>query len=244
MRIFGHRGAAGEAPENTIAGVRHALARGVEAIEIDLRLSADQQLVVIHDHDLVRTAGIDRRVGDCSATELAALEANASGPRWEAAGDCAVATLDTFLAANPGIRTVQLEMKSDEHSPREPLLTQLLAFLDAYQGPQELVVTSFDYALLTQLRERRPQQAIGAISYKADVIDTARALRCEYLCVHYSICDESFIELAREQPLHLSVWTVNNPRRIEWLFEHRVDSIITDYPSMAVPLLSKLQRDS
>ena len=243
MRIFGHRGAAGEAPENTIAGVDHALARGIDAIEIDLRLSADDQLVVIHDHDLQRTAGLDRRVDHCTAEQLAAVSATASGPLWNDAGDCSVPTLERLLAACAGLKTLQLEMKSDEHSPRAPLLAGLVRFLDQYQGDHELIVTSFDHRLLEQLREQRPEQAIGAISYQPDVIETARQLNCEYLCVHYSICDEAFIDLARQQPLHLSVWTVNNPRRLEWLYEQGIDSIITDYPSMAIPLLSKLQRN-
>ena len=244
MRIFGHRGAAGEAPENTIAGVGHALARGVDAIEIDLRLSADNQLVVVHDHNLQRTAGIDRLVKSYSAAELSRLNATASGPLWPDTDNCGVSAIEPFLSANPALRTVQLEMKSDEHSPCDELLPPLLEFLDNYRGPLELVVTSFDYELLEKLRGLRPDQPIGAISYKPEVLQTLATLNCEYLCVHYSICDEDFIRRARQHAAQLSVWTVNNPRRVEWLYEQGIDSIITDYPSMAVPLLSKLQRQS
>ena len=57
MQIFGHRGAAGEAPENTIAGARHAISRGTRYVEIDLRLSADNQLVIVHDNSTERTCG-------------------------------------------------------------------------------------------------------------------------------------------------------------------------------------------
>ena len=64
MIVVGHRGAQGEAPENTVAGVRHAIDRGVRHLEIDLRLSSDGRLVVLHDDKLKRTTGDRRRVGD------------------------------------------------------------------------------------------------------------------------------------------------------------------------------------
>ena len=62
MQLFGHRGAAGEAPENTIAGVKHAISRGVRQVEIDLRLSADNQLIIVHDNNALRTAGVKKAI--------------------------------------------------------------------------------------------------------------------------------------------------------------------------------------
>ena len=60
MQVFGHRGAAGEAPENTIAGLHHAIKRGLSYAEIDLRLSADQKIIVCHDANTLRTCGVKR----------------------------------------------------------------------------------------------------------------------------------------------------------------------------------------
>ena len=71
MQVYGHRGAAGEAPENTIAGCLHAIERGARYIEIDLRLSSDNQLVVIHDKTLTRTTGKWGKPGKYKASELA-----------------------------------------------------------------------------------------------------------------------------------------------------------------------------
>ena len=75
MIVYGHRGARGEAPENTIAGCRHAFERGARHLEIDLRLSKDQQLVVLHDDRLRRTAAVRGKVSHYTAKELAALDA-------------------------------------------------------------------------------------------------------------------------------------------------------------------------
>ena len=82
MIVYGHRGSQGEAPENTIAGCRHAVSRGVRHFEIDLRLSKDGHLVVLHDERLKRTAGAPGKVSDYTARELARLDARLSGTPW------------------------------------------------------------------------------------------------------------------------------------------------------------------
>ena len=80
MHVYGHRGAAGEAPENTLGGFRHALEHGVHHFELDIRLSADGVPLVIHDPDTLRTTGIDRAVRTSCFNELASLDAAATFP--------------------------------------------------------------------------------------------------------------------------------------------------------------------
>ena len=112
MIVYGHRGAAGEAPENTIAGALHAVERGIRRLEIDLHLSKDHQLVVIHDDRLKRTAGVRGKVAEYSAAELARLDARASGPPWPSKRNTGVPTLTALVEALPQIRHWQLELKA------------------------------------------------------------------------------------------------------------------------------------
>ncbi|NNC55185.1 MAG: glycerophosphodiester phosphodiesterase, partial [Pseudomonadales bacterium] len=76
MLVFGHRGAAGEAPENTVVGVRRAIEAGVTRIEIDLRLTADAQLAVLHDRSLWRTAARRANIDEIHSRELAGTDAS------------------------------------------------------------------------------------------------------------------------------------------------------------------------
>ena len=80
--IYGHRGARGECPENTLASFQHCLEQGVTRCELDLHLSADDELMVIHDPTLKRTTGQRGKVGRYSAAELEQLDARAAGPAW------------------------------------------------------------------------------------------------------------------------------------------------------------------
>ena len=82
MKIYGHRGAAGEAPENTLAGFLHAIEYGTQYVELDVQLSADGHLVVIHDSRVDRTTGIAGRVDQFTATELSKMDARQDCPPW------------------------------------------------------------------------------------------------------------------------------------------------------------------
>src|SRR5262245_48572737 len=80
--IFGHRGAKGEAPENTLSGFSYARSVGVEAFELDVHLSADHELMVIHDATVDRTTNGNGPVAGFTAAELAALDARAGFAAW------------------------------------------------------------------------------------------------------------------------------------------------------------------
>ena len=83
MLIYGHRGARGEAPENTLASFDKALQAGVTRVELDLHLSADHQLMVIHDPTLQRTTGIRGKVARHTAEQLTRLDARLGLSGWE-----------------------------------------------------------------------------------------------------------------------------------------------------------------
>ena len=80
--IYGHRGARGEAPENTLAGFELCLELGVRRCELDLHLSRDGELVVIHDPTLKRTTGRGGKVSEKAVADLVALDARQGGPVW------------------------------------------------------------------------------------------------------------------------------------------------------------------
>ncbi len=242
MQLFGHRGAAGEAPENTIAGMRHAIERGVRRVEIDLRLSADQQIVIVHDNNAKRTAGVNKHIARLTASELSRLDARQFGTPWPRKTACGIPTLKRFLKSTPEIQCYQLEVKLDKRSEHALMIEKLGVFFPTKSTTKKIVVTSFDYLFLAKLRRQFPHIPIGCISYKANALSVARDLDSQYFCINTKIAKPNLIEKIRKTDMHLSIWTVNNPEQIKTLYQLGVDSIISDYPSMALPLINSLSR--
>lgn len=256
MIVVGHRGARGEAPENTIAGCRHAQARGVTRLEVDIRLSADDQLVVLHDNNLHRTTGLKQTVGKLTATELYRLDARAAGPPWPNKRQTGVPRLTALVKAVPAIEHWQLELKPGSDACNARLTDKVVQWLAAQDGkvpatdktrkavpgspPGRFTITSSEPTLLTEIRRQRPGQSTGFVStlVEPDMILTACA--CDYLVAHWSTLNPRLVQRVRESDVHISAWTVNDASVVHNLFDMGVDSVITDYPSMAVPLVSYL----
>ena len=242
MQLFGHRGAAGEAPENTIAGMRHAIERGVRRVEIDLRLSADQKIVIVHDNNAKRTAGVNKHIARLTASELSRLDARQFGTPWPRKTACGIPTLKRFLKSTPEIQCYQLEVNLDKSSEHALMIEKLGDFFPTKSTTKKIVVTSFDYLFLAKLRRQFPHIPIGCISYKSNALSVARDLDSQYFCINTKIAKPKLIEKIRKTDMHLSIWTVNNPEQIKTLYQLGVDSIISDYPSMALPLINSLSR--
>lgn len=242
MDIYGHRGAAGEAPENTIAGCLHALERGVHHVEIDLRLSADEQLVVIHDKTVNRTTNKRGQVARIDASELAKLDGRGDGPPWPNKAQTGVPTLQALMAATPRMKTYQLEVKPDS-KPRMRRIADLLAQrFSTTAKAKKVIVTSSNKYLHEYLAEIGPHLDRGMVITRPSSVNALLDLNCSYCAIHWSGANPYLIRRLRKAGVHISVWTVNDPQIIKNLYRLKVDSIITDYPSMAVPLLGTLQR--
>jgi glycerophosphoryl diester phosphodiesterase len=241
MNVYGHRGAQGEAPENTIAGCRHAIDRGVRHLEIDLRLSKDLELVVIHDDRLKRTTGVRGSVMEHTARELAKLDARGSGPPWPSKKHTGIPTLHALYEAAPEIETWQLELKPGRQSYNENLVAALAEWLaDDHEG---CIVTSSEPSMLMAMKQIIPTLDTGLVSTHPDPLDTLATCDCNYLVAHWGTITNPFlIRSLRRRKIHISAWTVNDATAIKNFHRLKIDSIITDFPSMAIPLVATLER--
>ena len=240
MQVYGHRGAAGEAPENTLAGLHHAIERGLHYVEIDLRLSADQKIIVCHDSNTLRTCGIKRAINRSQAAELAKLDGRASAPEWPNKTGCGIPQLRTLIQQCASLKGYQLEVKTESQRHSQHMAKQLKHLFPESGDCQKIVVTSFDGYFLQQLQQRAPHIPRGLVSMHRQSISQASALSCRYFCIHDHIVTPALIKKIHAKGMHCSVWTVNQPSRIKELFQWQVDSLVTDYPSMALPLVKRL----
>ncbi|MDX1756616.1 MAG: glycerophosphodiester phosphodiesterase [Marinobacter sp.] len=231
MIIYGHRGAKGEAPENTLAGFKHAYRHGIRRFEFDLALSRDGLPVVIHDLTLERTTGQTGKVIEHTAQALRRLDARQNAAKWPT--PTGIPSLDDVLSAIPDFEHLQLEVKSDKRSHLNVLanrLTELVQRRDLYQ---RIVITSADSWFLQEVHRRDRRVQIGVVVDRRfpKATTVARRLNCNYLILNWKLCSKALVEDAHRHDLHVSTWTVNRIHDMLELESQGVDSIITDYPT-------------
>lgn len=242
MLVYGHRGAGGEAPENTIAGCRHAIERGARYLELDIRLSMEGKLVMIHDETVDRTTHHSGNVNSFTVTELAAMDARQDGPPWPDDRGTGIVTLDSMLEATPEIKGYQLEVKTGTPEQMEEVAALLAEKFPTVASVKSIVVTSSSLILLQRLMTFAPHIPRGYISINPNPFPVLDRFNCSLMAMNWGSCNMFNLGHARRKGLHISIWTVNDASVVKNLYRSKVDSIITDYPSMVLPLIASFER--
>jgi glycerophosphoryl diester phosphodiesterase len=236
--LFGHRGAAYEAPENTLAGFSYAWEIGVRAFELDVRLSADQQLVILHDESLQRTAGVARKVGELTAAQLAELPAAGLFPGWhtKAAVPLLEDVLKTFAQQT---KSWEIEIKSDSPEHLEILCPRLVDQIERFEIASRAVVTSFDPLALEIMRRIAPDLRRGFISHydQPEHLETALRLGCCRACIPLHFSHKATVQAAHAAGLSVTGWQGDSVEMLETLLDWDVDAITSNRPSLALDFL-------
>jgi glycerophosphoryl diester phosphodiesterase len=248
--VIAHRGASGEAPENTLAAFRRAAEAGAQFIETDLQLSRDAQLVALHDDMLDRTTNSHGPVSAKKLEELRQLDAGSwfsgkgfssdgsrGAPKESFAGQL-IPTLDEILAfARERDIGLYLEMKTPAVSGAE---LALVAALRASGEIMRSVVLSFDLSQLAKVRRYEPLIVTGYLydSPVPDVVRKAVANGSRQLLPRADRVTPELLKEAHASDLKVVTWTVNEPEQAAALVAAGVDGIITDYPREMIALLA------
>ncbi|HEV7126511.1 MAG TPA: glycerophosphodiester phosphodiesterase family protein [Ktedonobacterales bacterium] len=231
--VFAHRGARAYAPENTLLAFQLAFDLGADAIECDVRRTADGALVIIHDGTLNRTTNGRGVVASQTLADLRALNAGLGQ---------SIPTLDETLAlcAARG-RQVNLEVKAE--TLRAALATAealepALSALDA-GGRQRVLVSSFDLPAVAHLKQRLPWLRAatlhGAREWRQrDPLAPALAMGAQAVHPAMSLVTPSLVERAHDNGLRIHVWTANRLVPLRQLLSWGVDGVFSDYPERAV----------
>lgn len=232
MKIIGHRGAKGEAPENTLNGIQHAVEAGAKHIEIDIRLSADKHLVLLHDACISRTTQRVGQIYTLKNDSIIRLDARHSIPDW--AVPAYIPMLESIIPHFPELESYQLEVKSDAYHRLVIIARRLAHTIRKLRVSEQAIVTSLDIRFLRLIKHFAPELKRGYVansSYLAPV-QTALKLKCDYLCINQKIISPKLVKDAHWNGLEVSAWTVNSIDRAEQLKQWGVDSVITDYPTL------------
>jgi len=247
VTAMGHRGAAGLAPENTMAAFRTAAQLGVP-FELDIRFAGSGELIVLHDDALDRVAWAPGLASERSLEELRALDC---GSHYDAsfAGE-RIPTLDEVLGEIHGDVVINVEAKSVKGTGNAVLADSLADLLEARGAVKQVVVSSFSPFFLAALRERNPEIARGQIygTFKGSELKwyervllrnlafNRRALP-DILAVEHVMVDARFIRKMHRRGYKVFAWTVNERPEMERLLELGIDGIITDHPDTLLEVM-------
>lgn len=245
LTVFAHRGGAALAPENTAAAFAQAVALGVDGCELDVRLSRDGEVVVIHDATLERTTDASGPVSALTAAELARVDAGfhfapEAGHPWRGRGE-GVPRLADVLRAHPDVPFI-VELKGEDPA----VALAATAAVRDLRALDRVCFGGFSDTTVAAARRAAPRATTsgateeirsalyrsyfwmspGAVPYQAfQVPETSNGTR---------IVSRRFVRCARRAGLTLHVWTVNTPEDVARLKAWGVDGVITDRPDMAL----------
>jgi len=230
--IYGHRGAKGEAPENTLTSFKECLKHGVRRCELDLHLSSDGELMVIHDPTLKRTTDRRGKVVEHRASDLVTYDARKGGPGW--VQPCPIPTL-AELFEQCDFDHWQLEVKSASRTRAATTVLAIRELAQAHDRLDKVTITSSSREVLRAAAELTPDISRGLVAEYAwlDPLKVAHNYGCEILALNWTLCTPERLAKAQRDGLHVSVWTVNEPALMRRLADFGVDSLITDFPGLA-----------
>ncbi|MCS7238405.1 MAG: glycerophosphodiester phosphodiesterase [Thermoguttaceae bacterium] len=241
QRIIAHRGASGDAPENTLLAFRLAWEQGADGIEGDFRLTNDHQPVCIHDADTSRITGGKTKLEVAKATFAQLRELDVGRWKDERFAGERIATLAEVLSVlRPGGKFF-LEIKGGPElvHPIAEVLRQAKADLS------QIVIISFDHRTVAEVRRTLPEvTAYWLVSYEKDketgrwkpsvdeILETLRAANAHGLGTQGNpeVVTEQFVRQIRQGGFELNVWTINDEGLARYFQQLGVDSITTDYP--------------
>ncbi|MBL7852663.1 MAG: hypothetical protein JNN04_17295 [Cyclobacteriaceae bacterium] len=239
IQVMGHRGASALAPENTLAAFRAAMPHA-EVLELDVHLTRDDSVVVMHDPTVDRTTDGKGAIAELAYADLAALDAGS----WlgEAFKGERVPTLAQVLDLVNGQRTVLIELKWPRNGIYHNLVPRVVELIRARKAETWVIVQSFEYKYLDELRRLAPditayQLLYGYLAFPPVYRDRSFHLGTfpivegvKGLAIYYKFLSPSLVEKIHGQGLKIIAWTVNDPFDIRRVANLGVDGIISDNP--------------
>jgi glycerophosphoryl diester phosphodiesterase len=231
---LGHRGALSLAPENTLAAFRQACDAGADGVELDVQLSADAHLVIIHDDTLERTTDGQGEVAMRTLAELKQLDAG----RWFDPG-CAGERIPTLqevidLLGNQMLLNIEIKSKSGDSGD---LPNRVVECIRRNHLERTVLLSSFNLETLRHVRYTAPELSIGVLYSHPLGEDELAGLRVEALHPRWTLADERLLQRAHAAGQQVNVWTVDEETDMRRMIALGVDAIITNFPQRLASIL-------
>jgi glycerophosphoryl diester phosphodiesterase len=221
--VVAHRGGSKLAPENTLKAFNNAVRLGSNAFELDIHLTKDGDLVVIHDHTLTRTSHKEGVVGEMTLAEIKKA-------------DSSIPSLREALRAAKGRCHVLVEIKAGPKGRYIGLEKVLLEQLSQEKMLSQVVVISFNQDSLKELRSKVTTGLLYA--WPLDPAQVKKDLGVQYLCPQAKLVTPKLVQDAHSLGLKVNAWTVNDKAEMLTLLQAGIDAITTDLPDQLKQVLA------
>jgi glycerophosphoryl diester phosphodiesterase len=232
VSVTAHRGGTVKSIENTVAAIREAVDAGAQFAEIDVQMSRDEVLVVTHDSDFSRQAGVASKVWELTYPEIQAIPLTRAGSRQMPADR--VPAFEAVLEAARGRIRLNIELKYyGDHQPR--LAERVVEAVRAAGMADQVVMQSLHYAGLEEVRRLAPEIPVGYL-FSVNAREP-RQLDVDFLSVQIGRVNGPFVNAAHRRGQQVHVWTVDKPADMERMIDLGVDNLITNRPQDALDLV-------
>ena len=227
-----HRGASGSYPENTLSAFRAAIEAGADMCELDVQMTRDGAIVVIHDDTVDRTCDGIGKVAAMTLGELQGLNAAAKSIRGAVER---IPTLDEVFEVTSGHCGLNVEIKA------RGVEEKVVAIIRRHAAIETSLVSNFDWKSLARINQIDPSIRFGLLSEEdpQKLLDAAIKMKAESINPRYDLATAELCAAAHGHGLKVIVWTVNEPESAKILLERGVDGIITNFPERMRPLLTR-----
>ena len=234
MKNFAHRGFSGKYPENTILAFQKALEEGVDGIELDVQLTKDGELVIIHDESVDRTTDGKGLVVSYTLEELKKLDA--SYIYRGKMGFNPIPTLGEYFELvkdSPIVTNIELKTGINEYPGIEE---KVYAMIQEYHLEDRIIISSFNHYSVMRMKAMAPELVYGFLS-DTWIYDA---------CYHPSVVQlkKEIVDEAKAQGIVINTWTVNTEEQVRDLYAKGVDTVIGNYPDMTARVLKELDGQS
>jgi glycerophosphoryl diester phosphodiesterase len=233
VKVTAHRGHARAAPENTLSAMRKAIESGADYAEMDVQLTSDGKIVLLHDRDFKRVAGDSRRVDELPYDEVRQLDVG----RWfdPAFTGERVPTLAEVINLCRGMIRLNIELKF--FGPDRGLAQAVADFIHEQDFESDCLITSLSYEALQGAKRYNPRLRTGLIV--AHALGDISRLDVDALSVRTDFLSDYVVRAAHRLGREVHVWTVNDARQMTQVMKRGVDNIITSDPDLAIQVRSK-----
>lgn len=266
VMIIAHRGARSLAPENTLPAAAKALENHADGWELDVAMSADGELVVLHDDTLERTSNVmsvfpDRKpwsVYEFSLAELQQLDFGSwfveSDPFGQISqGNVAASDLENYRGTRiPKLEEaleytqsnhwwVNIEIKDASGTPSDAVIvSEVVRLIEKMGMEDQVLISSFNWDYLNQVKALNPDLATGVLakSIVMDPVSLMKKLDAQAFHPGIKVTLAAQVKQLRENNYDVNVWTVNEVSDMERLIEMGVTGIITDFPQRLYPIIN------
>jgi glycerophosphoryl diester phosphodiesterase len=240
--IVGHRGASAIAPENTLASFRAAVREGANAVELDVRLTADGRVVVLHDSTLLRTAGIRRKISGMKYRDLRDVDAGRwFGPEFEGERIPLLSEVLELLPSTVGIN-IELKRLDDRHS-RKDIVSRCAGIIRETGSSDRVLLSSFHVPYLRLARKELPHTPRGLLYHTIlhagrNPISMLKRLEACYLILFHRTVRRKLLLEANLNGYQVGEYTIDTAERLRRSLRNGIHAVISNDPGRIVRLMA------